>query len=126
MISVVHRPEFLVTSFLAHSAGFGKFRHAAVKTSLEFLLRHTADVSELRVHGDVVQVIQPAEYAHLAEFGDICQKGEADEFVLALDDAVESLEFPAEFFHQIRGVHVVYDRLLIFIDVKTTLLPVLR
>ena len=61
----------------------------------QFLFRDTADGGIFIIHGDVLQVVEVAEYADLAELRHAGQQGKADVGVFALQHAVEGLQLLA-------------------------------
>ncbi len=115
MIAVIHRFQFRITSLLTDAVFFGKFLNTAVEIRLQLVLRHSADVRVFQVHRNVREIVQTAEYTHLAELRHAGEKGKADEPVLVLDDAVETLKFTAKAIHQVLIVNVVNHRLVILV-----------
>ena len=123
MVTIVPLRQFAVAFINSHIVRFGQFRDAIVEVASEFRLRDPANVSVSIVHRDVVEVVQSAEYAHLAEFCHSGQECESDQRILAFHHAVKPLKFPPERLHQLWIVDAVDDRLLIFINKDDNTFP---
>lgn len=80
------------------------------------LLRDAANVRVAGIHGDVLEVVEPAENGEFADLGDAGEEPEADVGVLGLHDAVESLELAAEDIGERLVREVIDNGLVVFVN----------
>ncbi len=95
MVSVVHAGHFRQhfpgskVQFVRHAADVGR------EVVAKFLFRDAADGMEILAHGDVLQTVQAAEHAQLAELRHTREHGETYVPVTGLQGAVKGLQCAA-------------------------------
>ena len=84
VIAVIHLAEALAYSVIVRALFGGKTVQRLLEIFMYLCLRYAADVDITLVHGNVLQVVEVAEHAHLAELCHAREQGEADIAVLCL------------------------------------------
>ena len=80
------------------------------------LLCYTADSGIVRVHADILDVVQLAEDTQLRELGDACQEDESQPGVAGLERAVEIAHDLAQHRQVALLVHYVQQRGVVFVN----------
>ena len=116
MIAVVKLLQLLASRYFIQVIHGAQGADVFGKERIEFLLRNTADCGIAIIHRDVVEIIQIAKDAYLAEFCYSGEKGELDVFVATLQDAVESFQGVAIIRLQRFVSDGLEERLVVFVD----------
>ena len=115
MVSVVPFLQLPVGLLHAQTVRFGQPPHAFREDRTELLLRDAAEALVGLQHGDVPEVVQVTEHAHLAELRHAGKQGEADILVAAFQNAVKRLQRTAVVVLQRPVADGLQKRLVIFV-----------
>ena len=116
MIAVVKLLQLLASRYFIQVIHGAQGADVFGKERIEFLLRNTADCGIAIIHRDVVEIIQIAKDAYLAEFCYSGEEGKLDVFVATLQDAVESFQGVAIIRLQRFVSDGLEERLVVFVD----------
>ena len=78
MVTVEVDAHALIAFIFGHVVIVGQLTYAVVKVCMKFLLRDATDVGICWQHGDVYQIVQVTEHAHLSELRHTSEESEAD------------------------------------------------
>ena len=116
MVAVVSCLQRLQRLFRRHLFLFGKALHVVRHLLLHLLHADAADGGEIRFQGDVLQVVQLAEYAELGELRDAGEEDEVEVRVGVLQRRIEVAHHVAELGQVLILVHHVEQRRVVFVD----------
>ena len=115
MISVIQPFEFLACLFVCLSVVFCESLHVRLQLGGKFGSRDSAYCAETVFHADVLQTVEFAEYAYLAEFADSGNEYELQHGIAQLDDAVETAEHVPQVVLQFRVRSAVEQRGIVLV-----------
>ena len=115
MIAVIILFQLRTGLLVRLTVGLGKTPDGLFEILVQFRLGNAAQVVIAMVHRNVVQVVEVAEYAHLPELRNPCQKSELDVAVTTFQCSVETLESVAVLFLKLFVAYCLQHRLVVFI-----------
>ena len=116
VITVVTFLQFRASFRIGHALRRGQFVDFLLKVVMNLLFRYSAQADVGFAHCNVVQVVQVAEHADLAELGDTRQQGELDAAVHRLEYAVERFQRIAEFALKVIVADSLKQGFVVFVD----------
>ena len=91
-------------------------RELGSEHGVQIRVGEAAEGGVARIEGDVLQVVESREQAHLGELADAGEEGEANVRVLVLDDRVDAVQKVAVCPGDLRRIQRVQDRLVVLVD----------
>ena len=115
VVAVVHALQFAQRGVEGLAAFLGQQLNVGPQGGEQLLLADAADGLVVSLHGDVVQLVELAEHAHLRKLGDAGDEGKLQVVVLALQRPEEVLESLADGGHLLVVADAVEHHAVVFV-----------
>jgi len=123
MVTIIVFTQCNTYFIICHSTSICKFRKFNLQIIMQFLITDSTYIYILIPHGDIVEIIQIAEYTNLTKLRYTCQHGKFNIAIHRLHHTVEGFQCIPVFFLQLISTNGLQHRFVILVDKNHHPLP---